>query len=59
MPLVDALTMASATPAAFLRLGHRTGRIAPGLRADLVHLDGNLEVRETWIAGISSASGEI
>jgi N-acetylglucosamine-6-phosphate deacetylase len=49
--LTDALTMAAATPAAFLGLGDETGAIAPGLRADLVLLDGDLNVQRTWIGG--------
>lgn len=51
VPLAAAATMASATPAAFLGLGHRTGTIAAGLRADLVLLDEDYTVRETWIGG--------
>jgi N-acetylglucosamine-6-phosphate deacetylase len=49
--LQAAVTMASATPAAFLGIGDRTGAIVPGLRADLVVLDEALAVRESWIAG--------
>ena len=49
--LQAAVTMASATPAAFLGIGDRTGAIVPGLRADLVVLDAALEVQESWIAG--------
>ena len=49
--LQAAVTMASATPAAFLGIGDRTGAIVPGLRADLVVLDEALKVRESWIAG--------
>ena len=30
------------------------GRIAPGYRADLVLLDEALQVRETWIGGVTS-----
>lgn len=56
--LVDASRMASGTPAAFLRLERRTGRIAPGLAADLVHLDADLRVTRTWIAGALSEDGE-
>ena len=41
IPLADALRMATATPAAVGRL-HDRGRIAPGLRADLVALDSEL-----------------
>jgi N-acetylglucosamine-6-phosphate deacetylase len=49
--LPDALRMASLHPAAFLRLDHEVGRIAPGYRASLVLLDEDLQVRDTWIDG--------
>ena len=51
LPLEEALRMASLYPAAFLGLERRLGRIAPGFDADLVLLDDDLEVRETWIGG--------
>jgi N-acetylglucosamine-6-phosphate deacetylase len=51
IPLGQALQMASTTPAAFLGLSHRLGRIAPGYAADMVALDERLRVRETFIAG--------
>ena len=51
LPLAEALTMASRTPAAFLRRDHDLGRIAPGYLASLVHLDDALQVRETWLEG--------
>ena len=54
LDLTDAVRMASAHPAAFLGLGDRVGRIAPGQRANFVLLDGNLEVRRTWIDGIAA-----
>lgn len=50
----DALTMASGTPAAFLGLGSKFGQIAPGYRADLVHLDHAIMVQQTWIAGVAA-----
>lgn len=49
--IVEASRMASGNPARFLRLEDETGAIAPGLRADLVHLDDERRVRATWIAG--------
>jgi N-acetylglucosamine-6-phosphate deacetylase len=48
---VEALRMASAHPAAFLRLQGRVGRIAPGMQADLVRLDDQFRVAGTWING--------
>jgi N-acetylglucosamine-6-phosphate deacetylase len=47
--------MASLHPAAFLRLDHELGRIAPGYRASLVLLDEDLQVRDTWIDGEAQA----
>jgi N-acetylglucosamine-6-phosphate deacetylase len=49
--LTTAFQMASQTPASFLGLGADFGRIAPGYRADLVHLNDDLQVQATWIAG--------
>jgi len=51
VPLEVAVRMASAYPADFLGLGDQIGRIAPGLRANLVVADASLDVRETWIEG--------
>ncbi|MDQ2764890.1 MAG: N-acetylglucosamine-6-phosphate deacetylase [Pseudomonadota bacterium] len=56
LTLADASYMASGAPAAFLGLGEETGRIAPGLRADLVLLDDDLQVQETWIGGVGDRS---
>ncbi|MBV9529041.1 N-acetylglucosamine-6-phosphate deacetylase [Sphingomonas sp.] len=55
LDLADAVAMASTNPAAFLRLDGRLGRIAPGYRANLVLLDDDLAVTETWIDGVRSA----
>jgi N-acetylglucosamine-6-phosphate deacetylase len=55
LDLARALRMASTYPAAFMRLTDR-GRIAPGLRADLVVLGEALEVRDTWVGGRSAVS---
>jgi N-acetylglucosamine-6-phosphate deacetylase len=51
----DACTMASHTPARLIGLDDRLGRIAPGLRADFVHLDDQLQVTATWIGGLCEA----
>jgi N-acetylglucosamine-6-phosphate deacetylase len=55
IPLVDALIMASRTPARFLGLDSELGLIEPGYRADLVAFNTNFEVIETWVAGRPSA----
>jgi N-acetylglucosamine-6-phosphate deacetylase len=49
--LQDALRMASRTPAEFLGLGDKLGRIAPGYLASVVHLGDDLTVKQTWING--------
>ncbi len=54
LPLEAALAMASRAPAEYLRLGDELGRIAPGYRADLVLLDDDLKVTDTWIAGVGT-----
>ena len=53
VPLEVAARMASGTPAAFLGLSDRLGRIAPGYRADLVLVDDALKVSRSWIGGIA------
>jgi N-acetylglucosamine-6-phosphate deacetylase len=58
LSLPEAVRMASRGPAEFLGLAHDTGRIAPGLRADLALTDDALNVLETWIAGRSSREGD-
>lgn len=55
LSLAQALPMASTNPAAFLGLGDRLGRIAPGGRADLVAFEPEtVEVLATWVAGARS-----
>jgi N-acetylglucosamine-6-phosphate deacetylase len=51
LDVVEALRMASAYPAAFLRLDGELGRIAPGQRANLALLDRGMHVTRTWIDG--------
>jgi N-acetylglucosamine-6-phosphate deacetylase len=51
IPLDDALRAASLTPARFLGLDNERGVLAPGARADLVALTGELTVVATWIDG--------
>ena len=49
--LVDALTMATLTPARMLGVDAELGRLATGYRADLVHIGDNFNVRSVVIAG--------
>ena len=51
IPLVDGLRMVSATPAAILGIANRKGSLAPGMDADIVVLDRDLNVTHTIIAG--------
>ena len=44
--------MASANPARVLGLQDRKGEIREGLAADLVLLDENLRVVQTWVGGV-------
>ena len=56
VPLEAALAMASRTPAEFLGMASSRGRLIAGAAADIVALDPNLRVIETWIAGRSLGS---
>jgi len=49
--LAEAVRMASTVPARVLGLSDSKGRIAPGFDADLVALDGDLNVAMTWVGG--------
>lgn len=51
--LATAVRMASSVPASALGMTGERGSIRPGLRADLVLLDGDGKVLETWIDGTS------
>ncbi|MNU32423.1 N-acetylglucosamine-6-phosphate deacetylase [compost metagenome] len=52
LDLATAVMMASAAPAAFLGLERQRGRIAPGYAADLLILNNDLAVVESWIDGV-------
>jgi N-acetylglucosamine-6-phosphate deacetylase len=52
LSLEQAVSIASATPAAFLGLTGQRGAIQAGHAADLVLLDDALQVRRTWIDGV-------
>jgi N-acetylglucosamine-6-phosphate deacetylase len=54
LSIAEAARMASEYPAAFLGLESELGRIAPGYRANLVLVDDEIQVKRTWIEGISS-----
>lgn len=52
--LEQAIEMAASSPAAFLGLEKRKGRIAPGMDADFCLLDQDLNVTGTVISGVSA-----
>jgi N-acetylglucosamine-6-phosphate deacetylase len=56
LSLPDAVSIASSAPAAFLGLTGLRGAIKAGQAADLVLLDADLNVRETWIDGRTTTS---
>ncbi len=56
LSLLEASRLASLNPAAFLGLDHERGRIAPGYLADLVLVDDEIGVLDTWIAGVDAAA---
>jgi N-acetylglucosamine-6-phosphate deacetylase len=49
--LVDAVVMASTTPAEAIGLGDRKGRLVPGYDADVALLDADLNPIGTWVGG--------
>jgi N-acetylglucosamine-6-phosphate deacetylase len=49
--LGEALRMASLYPAENIGQGARHGRLAPGARADIVHLSDALDIESVWVGG--------
>ncbi|HVB22561.1 MAG TPA: N-acetylglucosamine-6-phosphate deacetylase [Ktedonobacteraceae bacterium] len=47
----DAIRMATLTPATITSVSHRKGKVAPGMDADLVVLDEQGCVQQTWVHG--------
>lgn len=58
LSLADASRMASRNPAEFLGLDHELGRIAQGYLADLVLIDDDVTVLDTWIRGRAASAAE-
>ena len=52
--LAASLEMATLTPARLLGIDGSHGSLRRGARADLVHLDDNLDVRGVWVDGIAA-----
>lgn len=51
VPLVDAVRMATHTPAKLLGIDHRCGQIEQGKAADFVEFDEQFQVHRVWAAG--------
>lgn len=51
LPLIDALRMATVTPADVIGMGNEIGRIQAGYVANLVRLDKSLTVKGVWQSG--------
>lgn len=49
--LVDAVKMVTLTPARMLNMDNRLGRLAPGLAADIVLFDSDIQVKLTMVNG--------
>jgi len=47
----QAIRMGSTNPASVLGLDKTKGKIAPGFDADVVLLDNQLQVKQTWVGG--------
>lgn len=55
LDLEECLRMASLYPAGAIGMEASLGRLRDGHRADIVHLDEQLQVRHTWVAGSIAA----
>jgi N-acetylglucosamine-6-phosphate deacetylase len=53
LPATVASAMASENPASFLGQRDEMGALAPGLRADLVHIGTDMQLKRVWRSGIS------
>ena len=51
VPMTTALKMATSIPGELVRPGREIGFLAPGSRADFVHLDDRLRLEATWKGG--------
>lgn len=58
LPLEECLRMASLYPAELLGLSAERGYLRPGYRADMVHLNDDLQAGSVWIAGRRSEALE-
>lgn len=51
VPLLDAVKMMTATPAAIMSVGHQTGQLTSGMAADVVFFDEDINVSLTMVKG--------
>lgn len=51
LPLTEAVKMATWTPARILGIANERGMLAPGMKADIVLFDANLDVKMTFVEG--------
>jgi N-acetylglucosamine-6-phosphate deacetylase len=59
LKLADAIKLATESPARFLGVADRLGRLAPGYRADMIAIDPDaIRVLATWVAGLQCAKME-
>ncbi len=59
LPLAEALRMASLYPANFINQTKTRGKLATGYQADMVELDHNQQVKNTWVSGKKIYSTDI
>ena len=51
VPLLDAVKMMTSTPASIIGIAGRKGTLTPGMDADLVIFDDNIDIRRTIVGG--------
>lgn len=51
MPITDAVRMMSLTPARIMKVDNRKGSLAPGKDADIIIMDGDINVKLTMVKG--------
>lgn len=51
LPLHEAVSMMTANPCRVMGIDDRKGRIAPGMDADLVHFDDEVNIQNIWLMG--------
>lgn len=57
--IADVIRMATLTPARIVKRDEKIGSLVPGKFADILLLDGNLNLRQAWLAGKPVGSTEL